>query len=73
MTIITIQTTFELIYVRVSMANTYVTALSIRTLREEAALLTVSPDADMFSREHFSVILRFFKDISYYSCAIVHV
>lgn len=55
------------------MANTYVTALSIRTFREEAALLTVSPDADMFSHEHFSVILRFFKDISYYSCAIVHV
>lgn len=73
MTIITIQTTFELIHVRVSMANTYVTALSIRTLREEAALLTVSPDVDMFSHEHFSVILRFFKGISYYSCAIVHV
>lgn len=55
------------------MANTYVTALSIRTLREEAALLTVSPDVDMFSHEHFSVILRFFKGISYYSCVIVHV
>lgn len=73
MTIITIQTTLQLINARVSMANTYVTALSIQTLREEVVLLTVSPDADMFTYEHFSVILRFLKGISYYSCAIVHV